>query len=293
MSQCPACRQQVPINARSCPHCGAWLSETEDDAAQASSHEPNDTRSGVTPGTVGRIVAVVFAALLLGGCCLSMFLVNSHPISVARRTASRNNLKQIGLAIHNYHDSAKALPSGGTFDDQHRGLHSWQTRLLPYMDQETLYREIRFDVGWNHPENAEAFATTVQTYLHPHYKDHWQPKDGFGLSDYAANSRLLLRNASLTFKDVGDGLANTLMSGEVSDGFKPWGDPSNTRDPAVGAEGGVAGFGSPYPYGPQFVMGDGSIRVINPKVSSEILKALATPDGGEQIDWSAIDGVRE
>jgi prepilin-type N-terminal cleavage/methylation domain-containing protein len=70
----------------------------------------------------------------------------------ARRTQCRNNLKQIGLALHNYHDVYSTFPSafivnaeltgGGTQIDSAYSLMSWQTAILPYLDQANVYNSM-------------------------------------------------------------------------------------------------------------------------------------------------------
>ena len=67
----------------------------------------------------------------------------------ARRTQCRNNLKQIGLALHNYHDSHGVFPFGGTasYPSAQRftwNKHVWIEFLLPYVDQSSLYNKIDF-----------------------------------------------------------------------------------------------------------------------------------------------------
>jgi hypothetical protein len=57
----------------------------------------------------------------------------------ANRLSSANNLKQIGLACHNYHDTFSKFPPGATYDPQGRMLHGWQTMLLPFIEQDNLY----------------------------------------------------------------------------------------------------------------------------------------------------------
>ena len=69
----------------------------------------------------------------------------------ARRTQCKNNLKQIGLALHNYHDVANAFPPGFIQGDLsnpalHRGL-GWGAMLLPYIDQSPLYNKLSFVAG--------------------------------------------------------------------------------------------------------------------------------------------------
>ena len=65
----------------------------------------------------------------------------------ARRTQCKNNLKQLGLAVHNYHDVYLCLPPAGIFLDQTKNVwHSFHTYLLPFMDQANVYQEIKIDL---------------------------------------------------------------------------------------------------------------------------------------------------
>ncbi len=66
----------------------------------------------------------------------------------ARRTQCRNNLKQLGLALHNYHDAANSFPIGsryGTGPETHNSGCNWRVSILPYMDQAPLYNKLNFN----------------------------------------------------------------------------------------------------------------------------------------------------
>src|SRR5712692_8163099 len=163
----------------------------------------------------------------------------------ANRTASGNNLKQIGLACHNYHDAFSKFPPGATFDSQGRMLHGWQTRLLPFIEQDNLYHRINLKVPWTDPDNAPAFQQAVKTYLNPGLE--WElGKDGFALSHYAGNARVLGGEKAWKWSDITDGTSNTLLTGEASGNFKPWSYPANWRDPALGINKTPDGFGGPW-----------------------------------------------
>jgi prepilin-type N-terminal cleavage/methylation domain-containing protein len=113
----------------------------------------------------------------------------------ANRTSCSNNLKQLGLAIHNYHDTFKALPPWG-FDftynpnpmnplgDQREG-HSMHTLILPFIEQDNIYRRVRIDYSVNDPNNWEpAYANifglpglgnvfpNISTFICPSTPDH-------------------------------------------------------------------------------------------------------------------------
>jgi type II secretory pathway pseudopilin PulG len=85
----------------------------------------------------------------------------------ARRAQCMNNLKQIALALHNYEEAYKALPPAYTVDAQGRRLHSWRTLILPYLEQEALYKTIDLSKSWNDPANAKALETALAAFRCP------------------------------------------------------------------------------------------------------------------------------
>lgn len=90
----------------------------------------------------------------------------------ARRSQCKNNLKQIGLAMHNYLDTFGTFPIGSlyglstAFPPYGSNLTTWNVRLLPYIEQTTLYNNVNFDV---HPGNTAANNAVAQTEL-PAYR---------------------------------------------------------------------------------------------------------------------------
>ncbi len=75
----------------------------------------------------------------------------------ARRTQCKNNLKQIGLALHNYHDIALSFPPGSIFGDDDYG---WGTFILPHLDQGNVYNRIDF-TNWCNDDTAPAGVQIV------------------------------------------------------------------------------------------------------------------------------------
>ena len=203
-----------------------------------------------------------------------------------RRAVSINNLKQIGLALFNYEKSKKQLPSGGTFNQYGEAQHSWETMLLPYMEC-AEYEPPRKDLPWDHAENVESFKKLIWGFRNPGVRGdervEYSP-EGYALSHYSVNSRVMHGNSSLRAADVKDGLANTILGGEVNANFKPWGDPVNWRDPADGLGTSPEGFGGPWKYGEtNMLFMDGSVRTMSNDVDPQVLKALSTPAGGEDV----------
>jgi prepilin-type processing-associated H-X9-DG protein len=199
------------------------------------------------------------------------------------RIESMNNLKQIALAAHSYHDKNKQFPPGGTFDEQGRGMHGWQTFLLPYVEQDHIFARVDLKLPWDHPKNSDAMRMQVRIYLSP-FQDIPENAAGYALSHYAGNVRVLGGGAPLTMAQITDGAGNTLLAGEAADRFRPWGHPRNWRDPARGINKSFDGFGSPdRGGGANFVFADGSVRFLTNQTSPAVLKALSTPNGGEEV----------
>jgi len=81
----------------------------------------------------------------------------------ARKTQCQNNLRQIGLALHNYHDSHTCYPAGwigvdvssGTLNQAGLNGWAWGSKLLPQLDQGPLYNQIKFGLAMTDPGNAE------------------------------------------------------------------------------------------------------------------------------------------
>jgi len=200
------------------------------------------------------------------------------------RMHSLSHLKQMGLALHNYHSVWGAFPPGASFDRWGQPLHGWQSMLLASLDQTSIYNQINFQVAWNGAQNRKIFQSQLFEYNNPGGTPVAQKNAaGYAFSHYAGNIRVLGGDKSLRVDDFKDGTAQTIMAGEVATGFKPWGDPLNWRDPALGVNRSPEGFGSTYQEGAQFLFADGSVRFIKNSVSLSVMKALSTPASGEQV----------
>ena len=201
----------------------------------------------------------------------------SLPGGALARAISTNNLKQIGLALHVYHQAFDSLPPGGTFDRRGRPLVSWQTTILPYLEVGDLHDRTDLSIPWNDLRNAHAYQIEVPQYLRPGIPT-TRNAAGYALSHYAANVYMLGGDHPRKFEEVSDGTANTLMAGEVAAEFKAWGDPTNWRDPTLGFNR-TPGFRQPVLYGVNFLMVDGSVRFIKNTSSRACSRPCQHPPG--------------
>jgi prepilin-type N-terminal cleavage/methylation domain-containing protein len=243
------------------------------------------TAAVLSIAVLGAAAGICVVAITHQGVWLARFdkpWITVSPSEAVPRTFSLNNLKQIGLACQNYHDANKQLPLGSTFDRHGRGMHGWQTFLLPYVEQTPLYKQIDLAQPWDSAANLPAMKQEILLFLVPRvgetrYAD-------LPVSHYAANVHVL-GPTPMRLQDITDGASNTLLAGEAAGNFKPWGQPGNWRDPALGLNHSLNGFGRPGTTAVCFVMADGSARFIAPTVSKEFLRAISTPAGGETVRW--------
>jgi|GEM_PF-1078911 len=195
----------------------------------------------------------------------------------ARRTQSKNNLKQIGMALHNYHDVFTTLPPGGIFNAEGTAFHGWTTSIAPYLDCSPFYNSLNFNIPWDHPEQVEKFITTPHNaFLNPSVEQRISP-DGIPLVHYAANQWLFHRNSSTSIKDIETGTSNTLAMADAFGHFAPLGYPYIWRDPLLPINTAPDGFGY-NKTGMHVLLMDGTVRWINQDMAAEIHPSFAGPE---------------
>jgi hypothetical protein len=242
------------------------------------------TPQAFLPDTVvAGVVLVVLAAVVSPP-------VGGYPRSAAHRTTCRNNLKQIGLALHNYHDVWTTFPSQKLGDPP----QSWRVAVLPYVDHAPLYREYQHDQPWDSDANAEFSRTPVPALQCPAQRN---PRDAGGrcLTSYAIphGPRGIWRNQGpLGIKQITDGTSNTLAVVEACGQNIVWNEPRDidlVQTPfSVNARGTrpfeSPSFGSSYHRGGvDALLADGSVRFLPSSIDPVVLRALTTADGGEGV----------
>lgn len=241
--------------------------------------------TGLTLGGLGSILFPIAVYQMDIPNKIKQKLSSATFTSADNSEARKNSLKQLGLALHNYESSYNVLPTGGVFNAQGVGQHGWQTLTMPFLEQSPVYNQLNFLIPWNEPQNIPLVKTSIPAFLMPGNTNTHTP-EGYGASHYAGNSYVFGRNSKMQFRNFRDGTSNTVFAGEAAGNFKPWAHPENWRDPAVGIGKGPDSFGTAA--GANFLLADGSVRLVSSKVSPEVLRAIATPAGGENIpgdDW--------
>jgi prepilin-type processing-associated H-X9-DG protein len=165
----------------------------------------------------------LLVVLALLGILLGLLLPAIAKVrQAAARTQSANNLKQLGLAAHNYYSTFNMLPPG--VDANHFSTTAY---LLPFVEQDNLFKTIDFKKSIDDQANAPARGTTIRLFLNPQdpipsVKKEWGATNYLWSAgskyDLKDNDGMFYRDSKLTFDKVADGLSNTVMAGETLKG---------------------------------------------------------------------------
>lgn len=159
----------------------------------------------------------------------------------ARRMQSINNMKQLGLAMHNYHDANKHFPAAAIYSQDGKPLLSWRVALLPFLgDYNKLYDRFHLDEPWDSEHNKKLIDKIPAEYRSPKSKLK-EP----GMTNYlvpVGPGTVFEGREGMRIKDITDGTAHTIMTVEVDDAHaviwtKPDDLPYNPNDPSKGLGG--------------------------------------------------------
>ena len=233
------------------------------------------------------------AVVGVGGVAVALLLPAVQAArEAARRMQCSNNMKQLGLAMHMYHDTRKTFPPAYTVDKNGNPLHSWRVLILPFIEQNALYSQIRLDEPWDSEYNSQfhdamiaAFQCPSNRYVEPGAnccytavigKDTVFPPGGKGISMGA----------------ISDGTSNTIMFAERL-GPVCWMDPtSEVTLEAVLEQGGINedfyGLGSHHTGGINAAFCDGSVQFLSEYIDLEILESLLKRNDGKAMPYGAF-----
>ena len=232
----------------------------------------------------------------------------------ARRSQCVNNLKQVGLALHNYHDTNGTFPAGGWVGN---GMNfGWSAAVLPGLEQRAVYDGLNF----SHPSNVAVNSTTAYTVLNVYlcpseprrstwnrnallgdpflsadadYGGMYGPRGFYGyLPSAITNSPprgAMIADACLGFPQISDGTSQTIQVGEAPEAINAmWASghnvfdqsaPINARPPLEYGE----ELTSQHPGGANVLFADGSVHFLKQTINPLVLVGLCTRAGGEVL----------
>ncbi|MEZ6035044.1 MAG: DUF1559 domain-containing protein [Planctomycetaceae bacterium] len=204
------------------------------------------------------------------------------------RKDSMNSLKQIALAMHNFHNNYGYFPPQALTDAQGKRMLSWRVMILPYLDQAALYNEFHLDEPWDSEHNRQLIKKMPALYRS---KSRPGAKNELGTTCFVApltrSSTFGRVGPGVGIREITDGTSNTLMIVEASaDKSVIWTKPEDvTIDDADPLHSIInqdaAGFAA--------CLCDGSARFLSKTIDAATLKALLSINGGEVIDQSKLE----
>jgi hypothetical protein len=248
-------------------------------------------KAGRTGDGKGMAVAGIASAVV--GCIISgvgiYFFWNMRTERQVENRAN-NNVRQIGLAFHNHNDAMGRLPAAYTtppeirlFNNQPvpmaQRLTSWRTNLLPYVEQDQLFRRYNQREPWNGPTNSTVTSAVVPAYLSGPEQTHQTRFCVFtGMGTPFRHGQPMI-----AIHGFADGTSNTILMTESAEP-RPWGEPA---DMEVQPFGPMPVLGDPAKPTLLVLMADGSVRVTRKNIDERTLRLLVDPADGQMPpqDW--------
>ena len=228
-------------------------------------------------------VMTILGIILVAICLLLPAVRSARP--AARRNACANNMKQIAVALQAYAEIYHVLPPAYTTDEDGKPLHSWRTLILPYLEEQPLYKSIDLAKPWNDPANAEACKTSVDAYRCP------SATDGENYTTYLAivtPDSCFRPTEPRDLSDITDGTRNTLMLIEVDSGHSvPWMSPVDADENVVLGIGPKSSLDHAVGVHAAFV--DGSVRFLFDNMAASQRRALISITGDDNAAVENLD----
>jgi len=292
---CPQCGLRTNVSdefaGQTGPCAGCGQPVTVPPLAEGLTYAPPEKRSAAPIVLILILALVVLMVLACGGV---VFMWGTTAIPAAGRAATRtqcsNNLRQIGIAMLNYHDTYGSYPPAYIPDEKGQPKHSWRVLLLPFLEQQTLYDQYDFDQPWDSPENAALGNLMPEVYRCPS-----DTLSAFSETSYAmiVGPGTISDGAGATkIAEITDGTAVTILVVEAAGSGIHWLDPRDLKAERISylvndpVDGGIL---SDHADGANVLFSDGSVMFVPGSVDPEEVKAMCTVSGGEAVDRYAVE----
>ncbi|MBN1851457.1 MAG: DUF1559 domain-containing protein [Pirellulales bacterium] len=235
----------------------------------------------------------------------------------ARRNTCQNNLKQIGIALHNYHDAHQTFPSGHHQINIHD--HCWMTAILPHIEEQVLFDGYDYSQKWNSAKNRLVAERDIAVQLCPSTEhqnvgqgdyggingcgsysgeadipDGWENGNGYevGMFPATGDDPMVAGNHPIALKHVTDGTSHTLFVGEDAgrtDAARFWANGNQTfvQHGLINVSRSNELF-SDHPSGVHVLMVDTRVFFMSESTPKLIIDYMSTRAHGELVDYAEL-----
>lgn len=200
------------------------------------------------------------------------------------------------MAVANYRSANQdRYPPAFILGPDERPWHSWRVLILPFIEQDSLFKRYKFDEPWDGPNNSQLAEPMPRTFAFPDLA-----KKGSVIANYLAivGERTMWPGAKSAAIETKDGTSNTILIAENHGLDVHWMEPRDLNFAEMSFELQTPnGISSRYRV-PGVAMADGSIRTLQPSLDPEVLRAMVTADGGEKLadtpdGWKIVEDGRD
>ena len=228
---------------------------------------------GIVTSGLGTVLIPIMIALLLPAVQAAR--------EAARRAQCTNHLKQIGLALHNSDSTHGHYPAPAIRDKDGKPLLSWRVAILPELGQDALYKEFHLDEPWDSDHNKALLSRMPDVFACPSDPANPTPTNGMtAYRGFTGPGTLFEGPEGTTIRSVTDGTVVTVAVVESTEAV-PWTRPD---DFPIEPGGPLPPVGSKHPRGFNALFVDGSVKFLRSDAAPDVLRALATRNGGEAVE---------
>ena len=202
--------------------------------------------------------------------------------AAAGRAMSMNNLKQLALAMFVYMDQNQNFPPHAIYSKEGKPLLSSRVSVLPFVEQDALYKQFHLDEPWDSPNNKPLIAKMPRLFQDP---DNEKRNDGKTRYVVPVGKGTIFEGEHGTkISDITDGTSQTILIVEAGpEKAVPWTKPD---DMPFDAEKPLASVGTIPPAGINAAFADGSVHLLRASIKPETFRKLILRNDGQPIDPS-------
>jgi hypothetical protein len=201
----------------------------------------------------------------------------------AQRASTANNLKRLGQGMHEYHDQKGALPAAAITDKAGKPLLSWRVAILPYVEQDALYKQFKLDEPWDSEHNKKLLDKMPPIYrvTQPDGQEMKKAPTTTHFRVFHGKGAAFEGDKGLPLTSFTDGTANTILIVEATDAV-PWTKPDELPfDPKKD----LPKLGQKDAEKFHVVGADGALHELKKTIDKDTLRGLITRNGEENVSF--------